>query len=376
MVRLSQVEIVSQAAPVPKERINEDAWLFMPAQVETGRREYVIAAVMDGVSARLSHALFSLPSRHGGEHLTPGALAANFVRDSLCETLLHVPEIPLHNALLKVNARFRAYIDDLVPGGIAGLASTFQDERDVRLVLPACVLTLVRLHFDPHLRAIEYAHAGDTALLVVHKDGRVMVPTPDQMGRFDAQVVARGWMMAHLHDSVNGNLRDYVSTPEVRDVDIRNGMRHNYIDEKGQPHPSAGCGVIDGLPELSSYIVAGTIPGEDVDLICLVTDGMMWPPTADEVALLLEMQQSGKHSVAQARPVADSIRSANASDPQAEFARIENNRYAEMVRILRDGGMSGLLQRIRIVEQDDAGYDRFPRLKLHDDATGILMRFD
>jgi hypothetical protein len=47
----------------------------------------------------------------------------------------------------------------------------------------------------------------------------------------------------------------------------------------------------------------------------------------------------------------------------------------ELFVAARDGGLAPLIRLLRTVEHDDIHGHRYPRAKVHDDATGLLLRW-
>src|SRR5690606_25945852 len=136
--------------------------------------------------------------------------------------------------------------------------------------------------------------------------------------------------------------------PEVRKLNLNNGLRHNYVDKHGLPQPGQGVGVLDGLPELRYFVQTGTLSLDRVRFAGVVTDGLLWPPSADEVF----------------------------APDEETAAALAQERHAFMAEQIRGRGLAGYLALLRQAERDVADLERYPRLKTHDDATGVLLRFD
>ncbi len=324
--------------PVPG-RVNEDAWLVLESAIPPG---YVMAAVIDGASAR-----FTIPKLvEAINEVAPGSTAAAFTADltrsSLIRQLNNQPDLPLPTALLVANQELQQAIANIIGDfsaeyllSLADIPAGSEDPRRIRLALPAAVVTLVRL--DVTRRQLEYAHAGDTALLEIRRNGEVICHTSDQMGRYDNAVLQYAVRLRREKDLPH--LSDAVSLPEVRRLDIENGLRHNYVDEFGRTQPGEGCGVIDGLPELADYIESGSIPidPEQTAGLCLLSDGLQLPAPLNETAAQAEarLQLTGD--------------------------------------LLRTRGVRGLFEAVREMAQSDPHLDQYPRMKVQDDATGVYL---
>jgi hypothetical protein len=140
--------------------------------------------------------------------------------------------------------------------------------------------------------------------------------------------------------------RELVRLPEVQHRNLTDALHHNYVDEHGLPQPNHGIGVIDGLPELRYFIQTGQVALDGAALVCVLTDGMEWPASAHETF---------------------------AADP-AEADDLCARRCAFMGGQIVRYGLAGYLERLREAEARDPDHERYPRLKTHDDATGVLLR--
>ncbi len=128
---------------------------------------------------------------------------------------------------------------------------------------------------------------------------------------------------------------------------IHNALYHNYVDEHGLPQPGHGVGCANGLPEIRYFIQSGRLPLEGMRFAVTMTDGLEWPASASE---------------------------AFASDEENALRLIEKRR-AFMAEHIAELGLSGYLQLLREAETKDEDFESYPRYKLHDDATGVLLRF-
>ena len=97
-------------------------------------------------------------------------------------------------------------------------------------------------------------------------------------------------------------------------------------------------GVINGLPQLESYLVADTLRLDDLEGIVLTTDGMFWPSPLDE------------------------------SEGDAQ------KRVNHMGDLIRQRGLKGYLKALHEEEQADARGERYQHFAKFDDATGIYVQ--
>lgn len=340
------LEIVCDGVPG---RLNEDAWLVMQSG-HLGER--VLLAAIDGATTRLTppplhRYLNALPQK-----LTPAAYAARVVRDALARLIAEGVFTDLRALLLEANADLgRALIERL--GGLELERMGFPEEiydtlshdpRLVRLALPACVVTLAE--YDPATHDLRWAHAGDTALLAVYEDGRVEMPTAAHTVEFDSALSRAALKLRSEYPDLP--FRALAEQPEIRKLNLNNGLRHNYVDKLGLPQPGQGVGVLDGLRELRYFVQTGTLSLDRALFAGVLTDGLLWPANADEVF---------------------------AAD-QDTATDLMHERRAFMAEQIRERGLAGYLALLRQAERDDADHEYYPRLKTHDDATGVLLRFD
>lgn len=339
------LEIVCQGVP---DRLNEDAWLAMQAG-SLGER--IVMAVIDGATTRLTPPALQRYLDAQPEKLTPAAYAARLTRDSLARQIGTGMPAELRTLLLEANADLGRDLIRLL-GALTLDAMGFPEEvratvaddpRLVRLGLPASVVTLAE--YDPLTRRLRYAHAGDTLLLVVYRDGHVSVPTRADDPCMDQALLQTALKMRDYYPDLP--FRELVQLPEVQRRNLTNALHHNYVDEHGLPQPSRGVGVIDGLPELRYFVRTGEIALDGAALVCVMTDGLEWPASAQEVF---------------------------ATDPD-EAAELGEQRCTFMGDQIGRYGLAAYLERLRQAETGDPDYERYPRMKTHDDATGVLLRF-
>lgn len=345
------LEIVCHTVP---ERLNEDAWL---AQTAGTLSERIMIAAIDGATTRLTppplQAYLDSLSAPLPSPLTPAALAARIVRAALTRHISGDDSLDPRALMLAANADLgdtvRGVLGDLTldamefPLDIA--ASLEHDPRLVRLGLPVCVVTLAE--YDPAGHTLRYAHAGDTALLVAYTDGRASVPTaPPPDFKFDDPLIT---LIENLRaQKPTLTTRELTQHPDVRHFNLHSALRHNYVDEHGLPQPSQGTGVLNGQSELRYFVKTGEIDMTDVAFVCVLTDGLEWPASAAEI------QATGA----------------------ATAAALTVERYAYMAEQIAARGLAGYLAHLRATEAADANHNQYPRMKTHDDAAGVLLRFD
>ena len=323
-----RASIISEAANLPG-RLNEDACYLQAAA------DHALAVVADGAAQRLpttrTAALFG--AHQGGAryaaYLTC-AVAGDFQHEHPANILLAANQT-LHDRLGEVYGEISAAaLVEHEPE----LAEAFtDDERLVRLALPACVATAVRL--DLPNQSLTFAHAGDTALLLFYTDGRVQEVTHDQAGEHDNRAL---YVARTLHiESDLPHFADALPHDSVQAANRKNGLYHNYVDAYGATNPDLGIGVINGLPQLADYLQHGDLGLDGVAALLVCSDGFLWPSRWGE-------------SVTE----------------KAE-------RYQHMRGLIEQGGLKEYVGALREIEAQDSSRDLYPRFKVHDDATAVYV---
>jgi hypothetical protein len=184
----------------------------------------------------------------------------------------------------------------------------------------AVAASLIRLDRSGRL---EYAHIADTAIILVTAEGE-RVLSHDQVGFFDQAPLLR----------MQEARRQGILDPEEQ-VEF---ARPEMVRIKGLANAPAGAGygALNGMPddEVEAYIEEGELSlTSSAQFVALVTDGMLPPPT----------------SIGQ------------------------DQDWPQIASILGNDGLAALLAHTRQIERSDPWLER-PRVKMHDDATGVLIR--
>ena len=223
------IESLSAPAPIPN-RGNEDTWLALELNQPPGT---VIAAVIDGAGARLALPPLQTALAQHHQGISAAAFASQTTQTSLLKQLVDQPDLALDGALLKANETLREKITGIIGGfsaehilSLTGEPTT-SDPRRVRMALPACVVTPMRL--NKATGQLDFAHAGDTSLLEIRRNGEVIRHTFDQMGAYDAAALK---LAVDLQKARNlPHLADAINLSDVQQLNNKNGLRHNYVDE-------------------------------------------------------------------------------------------------------------------------------------------------
>lgn len=307
--------------------------------------EHITLMVADGAPQRLhtTHSLLPMLAQFG-EGTATGRYAAYLTREVISEIVTSA-DMSLRSMALAANNRLRDELEGIYGEVTAeavlhaepSLEKLKDDPRFVRLILPVSCLTLARLNL--YTSTLEYAHAGDTAVFLLYKDGRTVQITPDQMAQHDDRMRAE---IQAIIDETGSREREALMAQYDRfqRVNVDNGIYHNYEAEDGSTNNSVGVGVINGLPQLEAYIVEGTVQIDDLEGVILSSDGFFWPSVLGETDL--QMAERVNH----------------------------------MGQLLREHGLHGYMARLREEERADADGSRYLRFGSHDDATAIYLRFD
>lgn len=217
----------------------------------------------------------------------PGQYAAHLTRHTTAEQTIMRPHQSVGDIPLIANRRLREALES-VYGEISASAileheptlNRLQDDpRLVRLILPACCITVARI--DLEYATLSYGHCGDTALFLLYQDGSTVQVTPDQMKQHD-DVVNRERSRVVKEHQPQDDAEYRQMTADAQITNQNNGIYHNYVDQDGNTDTTLGVGVINGLPQLETYLVTDTISLENVEQIILTSDGMLWPGSFHE----------------------------------------------------------------------------------------------
>jgi hypothetical protein len=309
--------------------------------------EHLTLMVADGALQRLKTTGSMKPIlKQYGDTTKPGQYASSLIRDVTAELSITAPHIPIQEIPLAANQRLndalksvygdvsRTAVTEIEPT----LASKLQeDPRFVRLILPACCITIARL--DLKNGTLDYTHGGDTALFLLYRDGHTVQATPDQMAQHDNKVRRQRLQIMKEHNPKDlAEFRALTSDAQV--LNINNGIYHNYEDEHGNIDPSVGVGIINGMPQLESYLINDTISLDNLEGVVATSDGMFWPAPLDE------------------------------TDEQAE------NRVNHMGNLIRQHGLKGYLQALHTAMLSDEYGEPYRNFVKLDDATAIHVQLE
>lgn len=331
------LQIVCQAAPDKPNRPNEDT--FVAVQRNDMQPAYILAAI-DGATTLVEFAPLKQYLDEQRNGITPAALAASVARDAILSQI-SIGESDPTELMLGANEALRVLLETITPAIFdaeamldlePSLKIVLDDPRKIRLFLPSAVITLVTINTETNM--LHYAHAGDTMLLLGYIDGHVYIPTEHHRQPHSLQAAQI------MSQDKNLMMDDALNHPTIKTLDLNARIYHNYVNEDGTIDLNVGVGVIDGLPELADYLQSGEISLQDVDIVAITSDGFIFPT------------------------------------PLHETTEEKLQRYVVMAQQWREFGALHYLNALRHEESADRNREKYPRFKLHDDATGILYFHD
>ncbi len=291
-----QCEVVCEASS--PERANEDTYLIWQTATQ------LIVAVFDGVTQLLDYPSRALFARSEGAVVTSARFAAQCARSAIMQELIERPQAPLRDLLLRANdaiaAAVRAIYGEVSTQAIVArepqLESLAFDPRTIRVLLPATVVTLVRI--DLEAGRLTCGHLGDTALLLLRDTATTHVTRFERNGPFGTdslyqQLAVAPFHAADFHPSLAG------IDLEILRRDSAGRIFHNYVSAAGQIESNIGIGVLDGLPEMADYLREYEMPLAGVRGVLVCSDGFYWPAPPDEpVPATLMGEMIARHGLA------------------------------------------------------------------------------
>lgn len=274
---------------------------------------------------------------------TPGRFVSRITTNTIAAFIAQEPQPDLRNALLAANREIRARLSiaypnwedaKLLEGILVDGVQLKHHPAMIRLMLPAACATLVRVHTDKNQLAI--AHVGDTVLVARHKDGSIRELVPDQVMMSEAQRLAVG---AEIKAALGlPHFADVFATEQYISDSIRHHLLFNCVGENGRRTCDWGIGILNGLPEIEHYIYCSVESLSDIDAVLVASDGFLLPAPLHETT---EMRQV---------------------------------RLKDMFQHIGEHGMVAYVEYLRSIEANDMHLDKYPRFKIHDDATAILLQ--
>ncbi len=165
-------------------------------------------------------------------------------------------------------------------------------------------------------KVIDLAQIQDSVALVVYADGRTEAP-----------------LGLHDHDEETMELWTQLVAEGLIGSQIMQDQRMKDQIRSKRKEANVTYGTLNGEPEAANFIATTTIPAEGVSKIILLSDGLFLP--------------------------------------KEEVRQPEN--WAEYAKLEAIGGIQAIHSHVRALEATDPECTRYPRFKVGDDKTGIVM---
>ena len=289
------IEWTSVAGEGKKDRRNEDGLLVI------GNRDELVLGVFDGVSP-----LANAQVKNGGYVATVHAIRGISQDFAKGERDLTVLLMKANEAIREISSQLRIDLEDY--SQVIG-----------------CTATLA--YFNLASQTIQYAHLGDSALLVKFREHNWTKVTSDKVNAFESRALRLA--VAKSPDNPAKELQDTKS--QTWQILRANREYQNAPDGNGY-------GVLNGSEDkyVRMYVEYSAQPIllSQIESILLCTDGAM-----------------------------------------LEYPGTEWEEYSQYLDAnLSEHGTEGFLKRIRALEKADPMLRKYPRVKLHDDATLVWIR--
>jgi len=180
-------------------------------------------------------------------------------------------------------------------------------------------------------RCIDYAQVGDCMIMAQYADGGVRVITRDQV--------------AHMDKNSKKIREQAVREGAVTREELWERMKPSLLHNRTLMNTSEGYSVMSGEPEVADFVEYGRIIRTRLKSLLLVTDGLFIPAESSTDG---SPQVGGRHADA----------------------------FAELMVRIGQSSLSDYAEALVRLEQEDKECRRYPRFKVSDDKTAILIHFD
>lgn len=253
----------------------------------------------------------------------PGSLASGIVKEYLEKNT----SIPLIEKVKEGNKQLLAAAEKNIGTSL---------DQIPKYKRSSCGLAAIQIHLDEEGKAnsLDYVSAGDCMLFLEFKDGSIRQITYDHIDRFDTvaiQLMQNTWEKVLKEKSI-----DSFSPEQLKEKqrELRGNVQHILQENRNKLNTIDGYGIIDGDHEAVKFFEYGRIPLISVNKILLLSDGLK-------------------------------IHTERTSTKQETWLTTAQSAFKS--------GLSELEKRIIKDEESDPACFYFPRLKQHDDKSGILI---
>ena len=192
-----------------------------------------------------------------------------------------------------------------------------------------CGIAAIQLNDENNLN---YIAAGDCMIFLELIDGTIRTLTYDHLDRLDAKAIAAFQQLLMEEENALGSPLHSLPKEQIKNIHqkCRKKIYPLLKENRNKLNTLEGYGVVDGSSEALTFLESGTVSLIHVKKILLLTDG-----------LKMHKKQNG---------------------------------WEKSVRFAFENGVEQLFNEIQSFEEQDPACSIHPRLKKHDDKTGILIR--
>jgi hypothetical protein len=253
-----------------------------------------------------------------------GSIASNIIKKAIIEE-----EGKLLNRILKGNILLgQKAVEEYGDKSVEFLEQIPKNKRS------SCGIAAIQLDRSGYM--MDYVTAGDCMIFLQFKDKKIRQLTFDLIDRLDATAIQmahsewRELLANELEDPNEWGLEKIFETQKK----IRFSINETLIKNRNKMNTQEGYGIIDGSDSVKNYLEYGTVPLVNVKKILLLSDGMKIHSHRQE--------------------------------------QIENE-WLHTAEIAFEHGLAFLEKTILDIEEKDPSCYQYPRLKQHDDKSGILL---
>lgn len=202
--------------------------------------------------------------------------------------------------------------------GMAGVTAIDKIPKQKRSTCGVAAVSLDenRLFFD-------YIHAADCMIFLQYTNGDIWPVTFDILHYFDQKAIDQIVKLRRESDN------------RVDMDEARAHVKPTLLENRAKLNTAEGYGVIDGSEDALDHLEYGRLSLKKVTGILLLSDGLLLPTEIDE-----------------------------------------SNAWEQTATIAFNDGLDGLVGKVETRENSDPQCEKYPRLKMKDDKTGLLIKFD
>lgn len=201
----------------------------------------------------------------------------------------------------------------------------------------SCGLVAIKFHRNESGQPVllEYVSAGDCMLFIQFRDSLIRQVTYDHLDRLDQ--IAISYIQTKWEIELQ-NIEDIYTLPveqlKEKQIQFRNEVQEQLQTNRNKLNTFEGYGIVDGDYNVEQFLEYGKIPFIDIEKVLLLSDG-----------LKLHTHR-------------------NAKKPET---------WLSTAKYAFEHGLEQLEKHINEIEESDPVCVNYPRLKQHDDKSGIVI---